>query len=288
MLLTRILLLVCILSIRTHSAETTTLPEALLGCWQCDDIFVRIQAERILVKGKETNTQVLRIVEFSNETLKLIHSERDIVWHPQIKDGQLILGEKDLDWILSKRPPASGVFRKLSSIPEGLELKPIDLGKPVELSAERIEKIRLELTKRFEAEQKPRSELDGEFEKLDAAGKSADDEERINKRIREILKEMDAVDADNIGFLKPLIREIGWIDVARFGEDASHNACFLVQHSGDLPLMMAVLPEIKKDRGNAKIKGIYSLMYYRFQLFLGASKEELLRIAKEYDIRIKE
>ena len=43
------------------------------------------------------------------------------------------------------------------------------------------------------------------------------------------------------------MKEHGWIDAGRFGSAASKAACVIVQHSGDVSMMMAALPEIEKD-----------------------------------------
>jgi hypothetical protein len=52
--------------------------------------------------------------------------------------------------------------------------------------------------------------------------------------------------------LRTTIRDIGWIDVPRFGVPAACDAAFIVSQSGDLPLMRAAVPRIEKDLGNAE------------------------------------
>jgi hypothetical protein len=83
-------------------------------------------------------------------------------------------------------------------------------------------------------------------------------------------KEMARVDASNTTYVRSVVTDVGWIDVERFGRGAAEAAFLLVQHSGDLPLMMATLPEIEKDvragRANAKT---YALLYDRTQLMSG-------------------
>lgn len=74
----------------------------------------------------------------------------------------------------------------------------------------------------------------------------------------------------NTRYLKDLISEVGWIDVQRFGYPASNAAFLLVQHSYDLPLMMAVLPRIKADVDADRTEGEpYALLVDRLQLALG-------------------
>jgi len=81
---------------------------------------------------------------------------------------------------------------------------------------------------------------------------------------------MGAVDADNTAWLVKEVRELGWIDAQRFGRSASNTAFLIVQHSGDLPLMLAALPEIEKDlKSGVGDPQDFALLYDRLQLRLG-------------------
>jgi len=85
--------------------------------------------------------------------------------------------------------------------------------------------------------------------------------------------EMGEVDADNTAYLKNVVTDVGWIDVERFGRPAADAAFLLVQHSGDLPLMLAALPEIEKDvRAGALDGQNYALLYDRTQLMTGGKQ----------------
>jgi hypothetical protein len=141
-------------------------------------------------------------------------------------------------------------YRKLDAVPPELVLQPLKLGQPTELDATRIKEIADELLRRRETDQQVRK---------DPA-----------KR-----KDMAKVDADNTAYLIKLVKEVGWIDADRFGAQASHAAFLIVQHSGDLPLMIAGLPAIEKD---AKAKKLgdgqpYALLYDRLQLRLGRKQK---------------
>jgi len=78
------------------------------------------------------------------------------------------------------------------------------------------------------------------------------------------------IDAENTAYVKKLIEEVGWIDGRRFGKEASNTAFLIVQHSGDLRLMLTALPEIEKDvkTGQADGQG-FALLYDRTQIMLG-------------------
>jgi hypothetical protein len=78
------------------------------------------------------------------------------------------------------------------------------------------------------------------------------------------------VTIENREYLKALIQELGWIDLHRFGDEGSGNAIILAQHSGDLPLMVAILPFVEKEcKGAGESSVMYAILYDRLQLNLG-------------------
>jgi len=82
--------------------------------------------------------------------------------------------------------------------------------------------------------------------------------------------QMKEVDKQNTAYIKDLVGKLGWIDAGRFGAEASHAAFLIVQHSGDLPLMLAALPKIERDVKAKKLDAdAFALLYDRTQLMLG-------------------
>jgi len=82
--------------------------------------------------------------------------------------------------------------------------------------------------------------------------------------------EMPRVDAENTAYVRGIVTDVGWIDAGRFGREAAEAAFLLVQHSGDLPLMLAALPCIEKDaKAGAVSGGNFALLYDRTQLMSG-------------------
>lgn len=53
--------------------------------------------------------------------------------------------------------------------------------------------------------------------------------------------------ADNLRYLRGLVRQYGWIDIPRFGRPAAAAAILIVKHSDDVPLMEAALPIVEED-----------------------------------------
>jgi hypothetical protein len=135
--------------------------------------------------------------------------------------------------------------------------QPLSFGKAEAVPAERVKLIQAELAKRLQTDQGVRTGT------IDVA-------------------KMQAVDAENTTWLKRQVTELGWIDCKRFGAEASNSAFLIVQHSGDLPLMIAALPEIEKD---AKAKLVdaqgYTLLYDRTELYLGRKQRYGTQISVE-------
>jgi hypothetical protein len=137
-------------------------------------------------------------------------------------------------------------FRRVPVQPKECDLQPFPLGKAIELSPERRRSIEEEIVARLRRDQAP---LKGE----QGGGPSRD-----------------AVVAENTEFLRGLLREVGWIDATRFSIPASGNAVVLIKHSGDLPLMMAILPFVERDfKTSAAGNQVYAVLYDGIQIMLG-------------------
>ncbi|HSJ74688.1 MAG TPA: DUF6624 domain-containing protein, partial [Gemmatimonadales bacterium] len=116
-----------------------------------------------------------------------------------------------------------------SAVPPELVLTPVPMGAASPLPPERVEAIAAELVRRFERDQAARKT---------SSGPVLGPEE---------LAWMLAVDADNRSYLLDLLREVGWIDIGRFGKKASTAALVMIKHHEDPAIQMAVLPFIEKD-----------------------------------------
>jgi hypothetical protein len=134
-------------------------------------------------------------------------------------------------------------YHRLDEVPEAFDPRPLEVPKPEPLPPERVAAVRNELGPRLDRDQAVRQEP------IDA-------------------QEMMRVDADNTAYLKELVREVGWIDPARFGEEAANAAFLIVQHSGDLPLMLAALPHLR-EQGRLQE---YALLYDRLQIRTGGEQ----------------
>ncbi len=175
----------------------------------------------------------------------------------QSEAGKLVLRAGLLDsWGYSvqgaeltlKHQGTSEVYTRLSEVPLELELKPMALGTPGTIEPAKLEEIRKELGSRVKKDQSVRT-----------------NPAQASK--------MGEIDAENRRYIRSLVSEVGWIDVDRFGPRSSADAFLLVQHSGDLGLMMAALPLIEKDaRRFPDYAQPYTLLYDRVQIDLGGKQ----------------
>jgi hypothetical protein len=132
-------------------------------------------------------------------------------------------------------------YRRLERAPAALEFQPLALGPSRPLPPERVQEIQREILSRNEREQKTM---------------------RDPAASREIL-------ADNARYLLSLVREIGWIDAARFGQKVSVFATIMTKHTGNLALMAAVLPFVERDLKETGDGQTYAVLYDAVQLDLG-------------------
>lgn len=214
----------------------SSLPAGLAGAWSSQSA----DGERILLEPN-------RIVQLKGGALKvwgiegyeggrlLVRSGGLATWNVSLSNGVLTL----------EQTGKTQGYARLEHVPEELKLRPATLGNAHGVPAARLQAIQEELVARLKKDQEVR---------LDPARSS----------------QMAGVDSDNLGYIRALVSEVGWIDVDRFGPQASTSAFLLVQHSGDPRLMMAVLPLIEKDaRRYPDYAQPYTLLYDRLQIDLG-------------------
>lgn len=154
-------------------------------------------------------------------------------------------------------PTRSTTFELLPSVPTECNLTPWPLGKASEISLERASAIERELGERLQRDQVALKNPNG------GGGQSE-------------------VIADNARYLKELVREIGWIDVGRFGMKASGNAIVLAQHSRDLSLLLAILPFVERDLKNAGEDALlFAILHDRLQIELGRKQRYGTQLSKD-------
>jgi hypothetical protein len=181
---------------------------------------------------------VMAVKRYEKDRIIVSAMGREMEIRYTIKDG--ILTQTD------KAGSQRQAYRRLTGVPPEFELKPLALGKPGPVAAEKVKEIQGELARRLETDQAVRRDM--------------------NRFQHEGAK----VDAENTKYVKSLVATLGWLDAERFGREAANAAFLLVQHSSDLRLMMAALPEIKKDLKAKRVDPQdYALLFDRIQTSVG-------------------
>jgi hypothetical protein len=203
--------------------------EALQGCWQNETaenhLLWFLPHKCIQVAGPiggGANPQA-DPVTYEEDKVVMGFPESQRLWKVQMQDGRLVLSSEKKTFR----------FRNLKDVPERLacHLRPLSLPtKAPELSAQRIQEIQAEVTRRHRLDQDARSEFRAASDSKDA------------------LEKMNRIDAENRASLRGLIEQVGWLDVGRFGYGTSYKAVIMLMHYPfDWPLMMAAVPEIERD-----------------------------------------
>jgi hypothetical protein len=227
-------LLAALIVLRAAGADAVA-PSPVLGCWsdETGDSFMRFSADgacTILEQGQRTAARA----KIAGDAIELAVQGQHVTVNWKLAGERLLLTAQGKET----------AYHRVEAVPEGMDPKPLALGSAA-VAADRVATLQAEFRRR---------EVEDQAVRTDPA-----------KQAR-----MGEVDAENTAWLKELVQEIGWIDCDRFGAEAANTAFLLVQHSGDLPLMLAALPPIEADVKAKKLDGQpYALLYDRLQLHLG-------------------
>ncbi len=225
----------------------------LRGAWQeqGEERFLHIQKDQIIEFTNQEGLKVRGFIRWEQDHLVLRRSGREEKWTPSLQRGRLRLDG----------PEGTHIFVRLDEVPPEVELKPLVLGDSSRpLSPERAQAIQAEIEGRFRAEQ----EL---F--------------RAIRRNRELRPEADRLKRENLAYLRILLGDVGWIDAARFGAKSSVYTVILAKHTGDLRLMMTILPLAEKDLKNSEEGQTYAVLYDALQLDLGHKQLYGTQIAED-------
>jgi hypothetical protein len=254
------------------SKNGQTVPDfarALLGSWKEDGekgSAIRFEPRKcIFAQAGKPDIQVVRAA----------YERGKIVTHAWGRKQGYRFDVADQVLTLTGPDGKTKTYRKLDSDPPEVQVRPLVLGAARDLAKEQVQSIQAELARR----------------------KKIDQEVRINPAKG---GDMAKVDADNTSYLVKLVQDVGWIDVGRFGARASNDAFLLVQHSGQLPLMLAARPLIEKDVKAKRLDAQpYALLFDRLQVMLGEKqrygtqlgtndKGELVLLSLEDRARVEE
>jgi hypothetical protein len=223
---------------------------ALLHGCAAEESFVPLLHMR--ADSEESARDAVRALERAGVTTKLAAVQDlgpdEIPDWVDAEDGWLLLGKEEERERAEKALSAWFAELRKNAPPPLPEAKPLAFGARRDVDESQVAEIQGELARRRTVDQAVRKDP-----------------------LRR--KEMAGVDADNTAYLKGVVTDVGWIDVERFGRPAANAAFLLVQHSGDLPLMLAALPEIEKDvRAGLADAQNFALLYDRTRIMSGGKQ----------------
>lgn len=239
------------------TSKISDLHKKLLGCWQRQEggktISAVIDKKRLIFFVGNTVRKVFIIKQVKKDVLAFPLSE--ISAHGEDDTLKYALAGDTLTLIFNGNEEQT--FKKITPAPPGLNLNLLSLGKPVAIKKKEIARLRKEFKKRITKDQAVRK----------------DPSQRKN---------LGTVDRNNTAWLLKLIAKDGWIDAKRFGEKNANGAFLIVQHSGNLNLMLTALPEIEKDVKAKRLRDgqNYALLFDRVQLRLGNKQRYGTQIGK--------
>jgi hypothetical protein len=212
-----------------------TVPKELLGAWKsrAGQDLLCIEPDQVTV-ASDGHLSKEAVLGFGEGRLYLRAGLVEI-WSVTLSQGSLhiLRGPKSID------------YERLNATPPELTLQPYPLTNPGPISPEHLGELQSELQARVKEDQGVRRPP------LDQA-------------------KIAATDGANTAYLRRLVGQVGWIDVERFGLQASGDAFLLLQHSRDLPLQLAVLPLVERDAHRHHGFGqAYALLFDRTQVNLG-------------------
>ncbi|MBI3722682.1 hypothetical protein HY251_01810 [bacterium] len=242
---------------RAVLAEDATPPERLLGSWESTNTDPRV-AFRFTEKKvfmRVGSTVVVGAARYTQDHVSFRAGGKKSYRFELIPTGKLTL---------ASATSGSFVLKRLDATPPELaDPVPLTFAAPDKLTKEKIKSVKKDLNLRVERDQATRM-------KLIALSKAEGTEAEKKTALEAASKEMQSIDADNVAFVGSLCAEVGWIDIGRFGKATSEAAFLLVQHSENLPLMLAALPEIEKDMKAGKGDGQnFAILFDRTRVRIG-------------------
>lgn len=234
-----------------RAAESPQLPALLHGAWEGEDgkTLMNVEPRRItLFNGEKLSFR--GVVRIENDLLILRNNGEREVWKAAVqRDGRLKV----------ERGSATSHYRRLNAVPAAVQLNPLPLGPAKPLPEAQTRAIQDEIITRFRQEQ-----------------------DILKDPARKAVTYKEVV-AANRQFLVNLIQEVGWIDVDRFGAQVACYATIMAKHTGDLRLMMTVLPHAERAFRDSGDGQTYAILYDEFHLGIGDPQRYGTQVAEDQD-----
>lgn len=254
-------------AVASASKGATFQAEQPEGFWQDSDkadYKIALEGQSLTISYGGRVREVGAVLEATPESANVCRFGRENIFRWQFAGDSLIFQDVD-------RQETHRMIR-LPRKPADLGISSFHLAQPMTLSEARISQIQRELYQRQQRDQeslrasapsRPSVMDDLPWLRARSSQSSGPLSARTDLRFAETVSE-------NTDYIRRLLAEVGWIDVERLGYATSKSAFLLVQHSWEPPLILAVLPELKRDVDAGRMDAdAYVLLFDRLQLALG-------------------
>ncbi len=225
-----------------------TRAQVLEGAWQNraqPDHLLGFNGPQIIESKEGRIFRVTKLLSAEGPRLHVCEFGEDAYPEARVEGDRLI-------WRDSPEGPETE-FHRLPVRPAALDLKPLRIPEPMPLPSSRVMEIQSELYRRLKQDQ---ATIRRRGPKIPGRALDSADLHQIQ------------VNGENTDYLRSLVLEVGWIDVGRFGYPTAVAAFLIVQHSLDLPLMLATIPEVEKS-ARLGMRDDYPLLVDRTRLLQG-------------------
>jgi hypothetical protein len=230
-------------------AAERSVSEAYRGAWKAraGESLLHVSADRII--SHENDRLTVREVVCQDRQSLFVREDGFIrEWSLSLAEDVLVVGSRE----------ESREYVRLEEVPPILDLTPSVIGESKELPEHRVKAIQAELRQRMK------------------------DDQAVLKNPDHTDAEWSEIRSSNTRYLKDLVKEIGWIGRARFGDQAFGDAVILAKHSEDIPLITAVLPFVEREvKATRKGGQVFSVLYDGLQINLGKKQRYGSQLAKD-------
>lgn len=249
----------------------------LQGYWRDKtdpDYLLAVEGSRMIVAYGAQVREVASILGTDGKDARICHSGREAQTALRPQNGELVF-----------RDPFREQAHRLTRLdhrPASLCLSSLHLPEARPIAASRVGQIQRELYERSRKEQSLLRPSNPSGQENPPWLQTQSTTPPAPGAPDSALKMADQV-MRNTEYVRDLLTAVGWIDVGRFGHGTSNAAFLIVQHSWDVPLMLAVLPRLKKDV-DAGLMGAdtYALLHDRLQLALGLPQRYGTQIGRDH------
>jgi hypothetical protein len=218
--------------------------------WQeVDGTALLAFTERDIITLADDLLSVARVLDRRGKTWTVRSGGVIRDWRVQRDDGTLTIA----------RDGEMKRYRVFAGATPDLAVRPVAFPAPAQLDPIRVQEITASIDVRFAEDQAVRKD---------------------SARHGEVRQ----VTADNKRHLLNLTREVGWIDATRFGPKTAYRALIVAKHTGDLRLLLGVLPYAEHDFAQpGPDSQAFAILYDELQLKTGGIQRYGTQVCREPD-----